>query len=673
MRSLFLATALLLLLVALPTPLIRQAQASDNPSGPDVFAGDAYTRSPASATGGLLHFRLGLVADTTNQNGVHRSGWAITPGTLTTITFSTWTTGISPPLPPDGDGTDTCVGEIVQDNGATVETTLFTGTTCPANAATYSWTPTTAGTFRIRVRVVQSNELVNNYNINSDNGGIHDKGALRIGLAVISLTHGGYPAGSTHAYTVAGENIGVTHSHTAIAGGQSTTNAHLRITDASNAAIKTSTVALTGTSATDNFPVDDTFPAASTSAGAEIHIHPSFTSSLTGVRWTHVATATAPTTVVDEFLARRANFINVDPRVTATHLLQADNTFSTPPMSENDPDDARYSDGLGYVATRFTNARGEGLAGASFQFSSNLYDTPQVIGTTEHLRTGLTIGTQGGEAGWGPLRLFNDGAPIGSWTKTADITAPSTIDADTHLVAATKTYTVNSPVGGGEGMGDPLKVFVSPLQVAPEGTVHFAASEAFLDGTARTMNAADTLVYVYDPSGDLVVNGGATTEIHAGIYLHTYTLNATPELGHWVVVIETSDPTTMDPVTTSNTFLVTEAGADLAASLQDHRDRSLELDMHDPTTDFNGLGLDGFLIVTAWFVAFFVMLYMRKVFAAFAAFLGLFDAVTGIMPGSWLFYTLVFILALWLEAIVGDGIYAKWLGWKEKKSGRDAR
>jgi hypothetical protein len=655
LKRLFLTLTLALLAaVALPTPLIEEASATDNPTATDVFAGDSYIRATGVA-GGQRHFRLSLVDDATTTNGVHRTGWDHAPNAQYTFTWRIWTTGVGAPPALDGDGTDNCRAEIRSE--ATVIATLFNAATCPTTGTTYTWTPTVAGTFRMYVSAVQTNEIADNFNTATGTGGVNDYGALRVGLDV-TFTHGAYPAGTTHAYTVAGETVGLTIGHTALATSQPTTSIVLKAIDSSNAAIKTNAVTLAGTSTATSFPIDDAWPASACSCGFEAQV--TATNAFTGSQWTHISTATAPATVVSEFVARHASAYNADARVTATHLLQNDNTFSTPPMSENDADDTRYSSELGYVTTRFTNARGEGLVGSSFRFAHSMRDAGNV---DTDLISNLIIGTRGGEAGWGSLILFNEGAPTGTWNKFVDITAPATIDDDDFVIGATKSYSVTIPASDAEGMGDPLKLFISPLEAVPEDTVFFAASEAFLDGTARTMNAADTKLYLYDPSGDLVVNGAATTEQHDGIYVYTYTLNATPEEGHWLAVIETTDPTTMDPVTTSNTFIV-GAASDLAASLQEHRDHTLEISMHE--NNFEGLGFDGFLFAILWLIALWILLRRAKGFAAFTALLGFLNEWLTFMPGSRLGYILLFVLGLWLEAILGDKLWQRWLRTEDK-------
>lgn len=605
--SLRISALLLLALGAMSLPVadwpLEQVAASDVPANADVCGADAYTRA-TSATGGVLHFRWGFVADAVNGNCVNRAGWS--GPTTGTFFFSTWTTGISPPSLPDGDAGDTCTLSIYYSDTANLKESS-PSSTCLANGATagsFNFNAEAAGTYRMRIQVVQANELVNNYNIDSDAGGVHDKGALRVPLDITSITHAGYPAGSTHAYTVTGEVMTFTVSHKIVAPHQSMKSLTTRSIDSSNAVIKTLAIVLTegATSKDTTFTVDETYPAASASYGIEVQVQGN--NALTGTTWSSIGTTTSPVVFVSEFIARRPTFVTIDPRLTATHLVQYDNSFGTPPMSE-DIGDTRTATSVTYHSTRLTNARGEGLVGGTVAFSVTMRDDGLVTPLDARSQaTGLGVGTQGGEAGWDGLRIWSEGAPLGAWTKSVDVTAPSNIDADTHLVAATKAYTLVAPDMGDGGMGDPLKLFVSHHEATANDTLTFVASEAFLDGTARTMNAAGTDGYLYDPSGDLIQNAVATTEIHSGIYVWTYSLGATPEEGNWVAVVATTDPDSLEPVTSANTFHVGNTSfAGLAASLQEHRDNSLEL---TTMNDFEGYGFDGIVLIVLWFVAFWI-------------------------------------------------------------------
>lgn len=97
------------------------------------------------------------------------------------------------------------------------------------------------------------------------------------------------------------------------------------------------------------------------------------------------------------------------------------------------------------------------------------------------------------------------------------------------------------------------------------------------------------------------------------------------------------------------------------ASLEDHREKSLELSMHDPANQFEGLGFDGFLFAVGWLLAMWIMLRRAKGFAAFTALLGFLNEWLTVMPGSRLGYILLFVLGLWLEAILGDKLWQRWL------------
>lgn len=109
--------------------------------------------------------------------------------------------------------------------------------------------------------------------------------------------------------------------------------------------------------------------------------------------------------------------------------------------------------------------------------------------------------------------------------------------------------------------GDPLKVFASNVANYAGQKETFTISESFTDGTARTGNAANTFIYLYNPANTLVLNGVTPAEIQYGSYRYTYSLGTTPVLGNWIVLVKTLDPNTNSPIGTSNTFTITNQTA----------------------------------------------------------------------------------------------------------------
>ncbi len=87
--------------------------------------------------------------------------------------------------------------------------------------------------------------------------------------------------------------------------------------------------------------------------------------------------------------------------------------------------------------------------------------------------------------------------------------------------------------------GDPATVAASPVRANANDTVRLTIREANLDATALTGNAANTQVYIYDPSNALVVNGSnPTNELANGAYYYNYALGASPTNGVYQVVIK---------------------------------------------------------------------------------------------------------------------------------------
>lgn len=635
------ALALVLLglaVLVVPNPVVEQV-AAENPTASNVYAGDSF--ASASSGVGTRSFMFRIVNDETAVQ--HRAAWEVAPGAGIAVYYRNICTDTCYSLP-NGEANDYCRIQTYWDNTATVQRSIHSATSCPASEGlltTLYCTDTglsggtpVAGTIRLRIEARDTVAGVPTYTADTDSA---SRGAIRCGLDVSSITVNAYPAAPTFAYTIAGETVTCTVAHTTAQANQVRT-ASVTVLDASNAAILTNALAIASgaTSTASSFTVSDTFPAASTSAGCQVG---SFGNSvLTGVKWTHIATATAPVTEPDDGTARRASFFNVDPRITATHLLQVDDAaFGTPPMSK-DTGGSRYNDEVGYIATRFTNARGEGLSGGTFAFSRTLQDDGAVL--APRTLTGAGIGTQGGEAGWSNLVEWNDGAPTGTWTKTVDVTAPSTIDSNAHLLQATQTITLD-PAGGSGGEGDPLRITGGDADIGHP--VRLGLSNSFTDGTARLGNAAGIYIDIWDPTGTQVVTAANPTEVGYGVYLYTgFTPAAT---GDFIVRARTTDPTSGDPVGTVARLTVdlgledalTELGAHFDEriddillgnvtvlldeqaharieanlngtnlSLGDHRDHSLD---DDPMShNFNGFGFDGalgflFWLGVLWFAA----------------------------------------------------------------------
>jgi hypothetical protein len=536
--------------------------AAENPTNSGVVAGDGGLT--AGTITGTSTFRIRVDND---DSPVANRAWEVAPGASTTVYYRR-VIGSGGPGGPDGtQDADRCALRVYYDNTATVHQTLRDATTCPGNGTAYTiWctangasggTPI-AGTLRLRLEI-DDETVVNNvfaYRVDTDHasGGIMGgsnptKGAIRCGMDVSSISVNAYPAAATFAYTGT-ESITCTITHTA-AQAQQVRTATVALIDASSNIIATNslTIGSGATSTASSFTVSDSFPASSINGGCQFD---GFGNSvLTGVKWTHISSATAPATVVSDSLARRSMFYNVDARITATHLLQVNsNTFGTPPLG-NDIGDTRTLPDIGYIATRFTNARAEGLTGA-ITYTRTLQDNGAVLAADTVNCVSACIGTQGGQTGWSNLYIWNAGGPIGQWNKVVDITGPANIDNNAHLLVSTQTLFLELPDGGEviyeitEEMGDPLKVFAAYHE--PTGEIKLTISESYLNGNARTGNAAGTTIYVYDPSDNLEINGANPTEIQYGSYRYAFTPD---EPGNWLILIRTLNETGV-PVGTSN-------------------------------------------------------------------------------------------------------------------------
>lgn len=122
--------------------------------------------------------------------------------------------------------------------------------------------------------------------------------------------------------------------------------------------------------------------------------------------------------------------------LNVTHLLQLNNnTFGTPPMSNNVTPQARLSTDIGFISAEITNARGVGQNGLSL--SHTLQDAKKLVSAITWGPD--TTATEGGQAGWDPtLEAWTSSLPGGAWNHTVTC---STAGATT-LTGATATFTL---------------------------------------------------------------------------------------------------------------------------------------------------------------------------------------------------------------------------------------
>lgn len=163
---------------------------------------------------------------------------------------------------------------------------------------------------------------------------------------------------------------------------------------------------------------DERFPAAVTDVGMTVTV-PNAT--LTGM----AAFAFSSTTDAS---------IDVDPRLTCTHHFQTDDDVFG--LSKDDNTNQMLSTQQGYLWTIIKNARSDGVN--SLTVSQTL--DPVSAGTT--ISGSGSTSTQDGQVGVSARLDWTASKPGGTWNKTVDITAPTDIDADTHLLNSTDVYTL---------------------------------------------------------------------------------------------------------------------------------------------------------------------------------------------------------------------------------------
>lgn len=208
-----------------------------------------------------------------------------------------------------------------------------------------------------------------------------------------------------------------------------------------------------------------------------------------------------------------------------------------------------------------------------------------------------------GSDGWTPrISVTITSTPLGIWSYECIVGFNGNNGNNVELVE----FSVEE--GGGtiiveevKEQGDPLKVFCNYFFL--NDSILCSISESYLDGTARTGNALGTDVYLYDPTGALVVNGDQPTEVQFGGYRYEYS-NATE--GNWFVLIRTLNETGIS-IGTSNVFTIDK-------SLSNHREGSFEFNMNE----FLLLGAIAFFVIMGetrkdalyWFFTVILSIYL---------------------------------------------------------------
>jgi hypothetical protein len=554
-----------------------------------VHLGDAVAKVDNPTATGTRFFALRTANDAAPQQD---RAWDLAPGASLTLYYRTWTTGISPPNPPDGlQAEDRCILTVRWGTATTILRQLHSALTCPPDGTTYTFYATAtgqaagtpqAGTVRLTVQVIETVAGSTVYNVYSDVAGQGGSGALRFGLNVANLDANPYPAGNLFAATVAGEAIAYTLTGTPKGTDQGASQLTVRLKEGATT-VATAAATYGATTAQALFTVGDALPPRLQSLHPEVEVagtHP-----LTGLLWTYFNTVAAPAGKVAGFVVLNAT-VQADPRLTVVHLFQVDDpNFSTPPLGKGTLP-RRSPMEAGFLATRIQNARGEPLDSA-VAVTTTLRDAHGVVAPVVSGCSSNCLAVRGGQPGWTDFTVWTNGGPVGAWNKTADVTAPSHLD-DALLVGAVQDLEITRLESGG---GDPLKLTISPARAHVGEVVVFALAESYLNGTTRTGNAAQSWLRVYDPAGAIILPDTHPIEVGYG----GYRLNYTPtQQGVLYVLARTRDPETGLDVATTNVFQVaaslatapqlTNATLELGrmnASLAQHRELSPEYTADD--------------------------------------------------------------------------------------------
>lgn len=345
------------------------------------------------------------------------------------VTVTVATTGLTPPAV-----ADSLELECRIDNGGTSVRLFALTPGLASQTATFHFTANGAagggdrcGTIRLRIRAVKTTGgPTNTYDVNSDTGGTPPT------TFAVTQTDQGWIRGTTTA-TPATSNVGYGGALPAPYAYDDSIFFRLTLgaTPFASAPVTLRVGSVLSQSVSDADSVfehtfagvcDERFAAASTTHACD---GAPGNAALTGLAWT--------------VLAQTAQTATVDPRLTATHLFQLDdNSYGAPPLSKNVASGLRLASSQAFLATRFTNARAEGVNGVTHSMTL----TPVKPGTPSSA-SGVASSTQGGQAGWSATFLaWSSALPGGTWNKAVAITAPADIDDPAYLVGGAAAYTL---------------------------------------------------------------------------------------------------------------------------------------------------------------------------------------------------------------------------------------
>ena len=336
--------------------------------------------------------------------GDKTSTWQLDAGSSKTVYYG-WTessTGAAP--------TTIFLDIYYENDTATVITACSQATPTVNTWYTCTFTPTKAGTFRLRV-AVEKTSVVTYAQTTSDT--IGDKGAVRSGMRVTAITRNAYPAGTNYAYgTASDENMTFT---VASDDRQADTNlekvrANVRKNSDSSLIDQGTTQELgTSGSTVQSFVADQQGATAAYTNGLDTYVPEveitDNSALMTNEKWTHIANAGNGGTItrVSDTVARQQTTFSVDPTISfSTDGTTANNNVTTDFSLYNRGETVNWQFYL-------LNSRAEKLSRAmnvsviasdtstedgptSRTPTANLYSASYAIGST-HLATNDTTGS----------------------------------------------------------------------------------------------------------------------------------------------------------------------------------------------------------------------------------------------------------------------------------------
>lgn len=372
---------------------------------------------------------------------------------------------------PTGDTLEVWIS-VYEDNSAVVALAevkvLDVASNANQHTGSTTFTPTKAGTYRIRVRAVfdaNGNSLTGGYTANSDSPTVATQGAAPLWVTTADENSPGYLRAGVDVTAIDVDNSGsfdgppnpfawpdtvrlrTTVSNAAVANSSSlvidadTLNVAAAVRDSQiNASISSTTWSDTGGTA----QLDKTDP-----ASFGIKIGQPANSALSARPWVHFESAPVGWTLgttdgTKSVEITRQSFLNWDSAVTIDHHLQ---------LNDNVYDDlldvtSRLTSDLGFVTFTLSNARGEPIN--DITVTETLQDANALVAAV--INRSVATGANGRPASFA---TWDSQIPGGSWIHTVDITSPSGLTGEEAnptdnwtLLAPNSAYAVLCSAGG---------------------------------------------------------------------------------------------------------------------------------------------------------------------------------------------------------------------------------